>query len=126
MSEVILKKTIWGKIVYFYISWPLEVKPLTWGQIWRHNPGRAVNGLSFAFFRAALALLVHELERLKLRIVEMVENREHFDFDDLWWPDLWPDLKNDRCTFLLILDELSNAACRMSLRSSGAELDGGA
>ena len=32
----------------------------------------------------ALALLVHELERLKLRIVEMVENREHFDFDDLW------------------------------------------
>ena len=35
-------------------------------------------------FCAALALLVHELERLKLRIVEMVENREHFDFDDLW------------------------------------------
>ena len=45
---------------------------------------RAVYGLSFYFFRAALALLVHELERLKLRIVEMVDNREHFDFDDLW------------------------------------------
>ena len=41
--------------------------------------GRAINGLSFAFFRAALALLVHELERLKLSIVEMVENRGHFD-----------------------------------------------
>ena len=82
--------------------------------------------MGYHFFpRAALALLVHELERLKLRIVEMVENREHFDFDDLWWPDLWPDLKNERNTFLLILDELSNAACRMSLRSSGAELDGG-
>ena len=69
--------------------------------------------------------MVHELERLKLRIVEMVENQEHFTFDDLWWPDLWPDLKNDRSTFLMHLDELSNAASRMSLRSSGAELDGG-
>ena len=48
------------------------------------HSGRAVNGLSFAFFRAALALLVHELERLKLRIVEMVENREHFEFDEIW------------------------------------------
>ena len=73
----------------------------------------------------SLMVVFHELERLKLRIVEMVENREHFDFDDLWWPDLWHDLKNDRSTFLLILDELSNAAYRMSLRSSGAELDGG-
>ena len=55
----------------------------------------------------------------------MVENREHFNFEDLWWPDFWPDRKHDWSTFLLILDELSNAACRMSLRSSGAELDGG-
>ena len=70
------QKTIWGNIVYFYNFWPLEVKPLTWGQIWRHRPGRAVNGLSFDFFRAALAPWVHELERLKLRIVEMVENRK--------------------------------------------------
>ena len=46
--------------------------------------GRAVNGLPFALFRAALALLVHELERLKLKIVEMVDNRDHFTFDDLW------------------------------------------
>ena len=71
-------------------------------------------GYRLFFFRAAPALLVHELERLKLKIVEMVENREHFTFDDLWWPDLWPDLKNDRSAFLMILDELSNAACRMS------------
>ena len=41
-------------------------------------------GYRLLFFRAALALLAHELERLKLRIVEMVENREHFTFDDLW------------------------------------------
>ena len=50
----------------------------------------------------------------------MVENREHFNFDDLWWRDIWPDLKNDWSTFLVILDELSNA-----LRSSGVGLDGG-
>ena len=60
---------------------------------------------------------------MKLRIVKMVENREYFTFDDV--TDLWPDLKNDQNTLLVILDELSNAACRMSLRSSGAELDGG-
>ena len=41
-------------------------------------------GYRLLFFRAALALLVHKLERLKLRIVEMVENREHFTFDDIW------------------------------------------
>ena len=82
MSEVMLKKQF-EKIVYFYIFWPLKVKPLTWGQNGRLTSCRAVNGLSFAFFRAALALLVHELERMKLRIVEMVENREHFTFNDL-------------------------------------------
>ena len=36
------------------------------------------------FFPRRSTLPVHELERLKLRTVEMVENREHFDFDDLW------------------------------------------
>ena len=41
-------------------------------------------GYRFVFFRAALALLVHEIERLKLKIVAIRENREHFIFDDLW------------------------------------------
>ena len=60
-----LKKIIWGKIVYFYIFWPLEIKTLAWGQIWRQNPGRAVNGLSISFFRAALAREPEELDRRK-------------------------------------------------------------
>ena len=34
-------------------------------------------------------------------------------------------LKMTRSTFLMIFDELSDAASRMPLRSSGAELDGG-
>ena len=46
---------------------------------------------------------------------------------DLWWPLVtwpltWP--KNDRSSFVMILDALSNAAYRVSLRGPGAELDG--
>ena len=41
-------------------------------------------GYRLPFFRAGLALLAHELERLKLSIVEMVKNLEHLTFDDLW------------------------------------------
>ena len=78
-------------------------------------------GYRLFVFRAALALLVHELERMKLSIVEMVENREHFTFDDLWWPDLWPDLKNDQSTFLVILNELSNTAYHVACRSVAQE-----
>ena len=40
--------------------------------------------MGYRLLRAALALSVHKQERLKLRTVEMVENREHFIFDDLW------------------------------------------
>ena len=50
---------------------------------------------------------------------------DHFFFGDLWWPSFWPDRKNDQSSFLLILTALSNAACRLSLRRSGVELDGG-
>ena len=32
------------------LSWPLEAKPLTWGQIWEHTTGRSVKGLSNVFF----------------------------------------------------------------------------
>ena len=91
MPEVMQKKKISVKIDHFYIFLPLEVKPLTWGQIWQHTPVRAVNGLSFAFFRVALALLDHQLECLKLRIVEMMENPGNFTFGDLCWPDHGPD-----------------------------------
>ena len=46
-------------------------------------------------------------------------------FNDLWWPDLWPDQKSDRSDFFLIFDALSNAAFAVSLRGPGAELEGG-
>ena len=45
-------------------------------------------------------------------------------FDDLWWPDLWTDLKNDRSNFFMMFDAVSNAAYRVSPRDSGAGLEG--
>ena len=42
----------------------------------------------------------------------------------LCWPDLWPDLKIDRSFSIIIVDVLSIAAYRVSLRGAGAELEG--
>ena len=50
---------------------------------------------------------------------------EKFDF---WWPlETWPLTwpKNDRSSFVMILDALSNAAYCVSPHGPGAELDGG-
>ena len=93
------RKTISDQIGHFGFPWPLEVKPLTIAQIWWHVSERAVKGLSSAFFRALLAVLVHELQRLKEKNIEITKNPENLTFDDLWWPYLWPDLKNDWSTF---------------------------
>ena len=39
--------------------------------------------------------------------------------------EVWPDLKIDRSVSVIIFDALSIAAYRVSLRGSGAELEGG-
>ena len=83
MSEVMLKNYLRQNCLFLYFMAPGGQTIDLRSNLTAHS-GRAVNGLSFAFFRSALALLVHELERLKLRIVVMVTNRQHFDFDDLW------------------------------------------
>ena len=44
---------------------------------------------------------------------------------DPWWPQFWPDPKNDRNDFKMIFCELSNAAFRFSLRRPGTEIMGG-
>ena len=46
----------------------------------------------------------------------------HFD---LWWPQFWPELKNDRSSIRIIFLELSNTVFRFVLRCAGAEIDGG-
>ena len=43
---------------------------------------------------------------------------------DPWWPQFWPEPKNDRNDFEMIFSELSNAAFRFSLRRPGAEIMG--
>ena len=71
MSEVMLKKEFEAKLSIFTFLTP-EGQTIDMRSNLTTYPCRAVNGLSF-FFRAALALLVHELERMKLKIVEMVD-----------------------------------------------------
>ena len=83
MSEVMLKNYLRQNCLFLHFI-TLGGQTIDLRSNLTVTPGRAVNGLSFAFFRAALALLVDELERLKLKIVEMLENREHFNFDDIW------------------------------------------
>ena len=78
------------------------------------------------FFWGAVALLVSELCVDLLNIVDIwPTNRRILAFNDLWWPDLWPDQKSDRRDFFLIFGALSNAAYPVSLRGPGAELEGG-
>ena len=44
---------------------------------------------------------------------------------DPWWPQFWPEPKNNQIDFEMIFRELSNAAFRFSLRRPGAEIMGG-
>ena len=43
---------------------------------------------------------------------------------DPWWPQFWPEPKNDRNDFEMIFRKLSNAAFCFSLRRPGAEIMG--
>ena len=120
------RKTVSEKLGYFGSFCTLEVKPLTVGQIWEYYSERALIGLSNALFRGAVALLISELCVDLLKIVDIwPTNRRNLTFNDLWWPDLWPDQKCGRSDFFLIFDALSHAAFPVSLRGPGAELEGG-
>ena len=110
LEQKLLQKTISIRIDHFDLRWPLEAKPLTWAQIWRHRGERAWKELSNAVFRdsnpsssRATAGFVEECRNCK--------NIDFFYFDDLWWPRFWPDRKNDRYAPDLIFDELSFAVC---------------
>ena len=62
---------------------------------------------------------------LKLKFLSSKNRFENFWNFDPWWPQLWPEPKNDRNDFEIIFSELSNAAFRFSLRRPGAEIMGG-
>ena len=61
------------------------------------------------------------------QFVEKCWNMPNLTFDDLWWPDLWPDLKNGQISLVIIF--WRSFECRLprvSLYGSGAELQRGA
>ena len=47
--------------------------------------------------------------RVMCQFVEKCWKRQNLTLLDLWWPDLWPDLKNDRTSFVMIFGTLSNS-----------------
>ena len=74
---------------YFLSFYPLEAKPLTWSQIWHEYTERPWTWLWNALFRDAVAFLVYELD------IDSFQNcwyGQKLTFDDLWWPELWPDV----------------------------------
>ena len=105
-----------------------QVMTLTWGQMFNltfrgqviHHSMRLDELRTMACESFLYLCWIKSYYRKTIR-----NENEHFFFGDLWWPSFWPDRKNDRSSFLLILTALSNAACRLSLRRSGVELDGG-
>ena len=62
---------------------------------------------------------------LKLKILSSKIVLEIFWNFDPWWPQSWPEPKNDRNDFEMIFRELSNAVFCFVLRCAGAEIDGG-
>ena len=85
---------------------------------WRKNVKRAIEC-------AFLQCCISSGYGVMCQFVEKCWNRQNLTFGDLWWPDLWPDLKNDWSSFFMIFDALSNAVYRVSLHGPWAELDGG-
>ena len=55
--------------------------------------------------------------RVMWRFVEKCWKRQNLTFGDLWWSDLWPDLKNDWTSFFMIFGALSNTAYRVTSQS---------
>ena len=62
---------------------------------------------------------------LKLKILSSKNRFGKFWNFDPWWPQFWPEPKNDGNHFEMIFRELSNAVFRFVLRCAGAEIDGG-
>ena len=62
---------------------------------------------------------------LQLKILSFKNRLENVWNFKPWWPQFWPEPKNDRNDFEMIFSELSNAVFRFVLRCAGAEIDGG-
>ena len=91
--------------------------------LWRPNRWRrALKELSNALSCGAVGLLIPELWA---DLYKNVEKGQNLIFGDFWWPDVWPDLRNDRGSFIMIFDAFSNTTYHVSLHGPEAELEGG-
>ena len=73
-------KTVSLKNAVFDLSWPLTLKRLILGEIWRHLSERAFQELSFAFFGFGVAIIVPEI------MAGIPDKTTIFRKFDLWWP----------------------------------------
>ena len=83
-------KTVSLKNAVFDLSWPLTLKRLILGEIWRHLSEIAFQELSFAFFRFGVAIIVPEI---MAGIPDKTIFFENLTFDDLCWPQYSPERK---------------------------------
>ena len=73
-------KTVSFKNAVFDLSWPLTLKRLSLGEIWRQFGERAFQELSFAFFGFGVAIIVPEI------MAGIHDKTVIFRKCDLWWP----------------------------------------
>ena len=73
-------KTVSLKNAVLDLSWPLALKRLILGEIWRHLSERAFQELSFAFFGFGVAIIVPEI------MAGIPDKTIIFRKFDLWWP----------------------------------------
>ena len=88
-------KTVSLKNAVFDLSWPLTLKRLILGEIWRHLSEIAFQELSFAFFRFGVAIIVPEI---MAGIPDKTIFFENLTFDDLCWPQYSPERKMTEMT----------------------------
>ena len=111
---------LWFKITcrFFSQKRPFYVEPLLFGEhtidlrwnLKRHIKERALKKTTKC---AYLWRCSSSDSREMRRIVEKCWRSENLAFDNLWWPGLWPDLRNDWSRFVLIFDAFSNASYRV-------------
>ena len=112
---------------FFLLRWPLEAKPLTLGQIWRHIGNGEFHSISNAVFGFALAIILSFRNNggFSKRCLTIAKKNSKI------WPVFGPGCHNfdlsEKLTasFVIIYDEFLTFFFRFSLRPIGAEIDGG-
>ena len=106
-SKISLQNII-RKNGYFYSFCSLWAKPLTLGQSWGISKQKSVKKGYRMRLSAALYLFWFRSYAPICR--KTCWKSPNLTFADLWWPELWRDLKHDRISFVTFFYSLLNAA----------------